>query len=162
MTLCSNAYCLLQISLRSILCAGQPLRAPQRVPRSNTSWRSQIGTKWKTNSHQRWLTVMGSAKHTVINANGQSVVYWLRFRPVERLKESLGESRLRFFRRWASPWCIQSYSWFVVSNTSVDAQAAVLNITVKLTVKLPLRVSAWVSLTFVQFVQLVQNQRFLS
>ena len=115
MTLCSNAYCLLQISSRSILCAGQPLRAPQQVPRSNTSWRSQIGTKWKTNS-PTLVNSYGSAKHTVINANGQSVVYWTPLQASGTVEESLGKAGFGFFRRWASPWCIQSYSWFVVSK----------------------------------------------
>ena len=99
--LCSNAYCLLQISLRSILCAGQPLRAPQRVPRSNTSWRSQIGTKWKTNSHQRWLTVMvlRSILWSTLMDNPLSI--GLRFRPVERSRESRGKAGFGFFRRRA-------------------------------------------------------------
>ena len=163
MTLCSNAYCLLQISLRSILCAGQPLRAPQRVPRSNTSWRSQIGTKWKTNSHQRWLTVMVLRSIlwstlmdnplSIDSASGQ----WNGWR------SHLGKAGFGFFRRWASPWCIQSYSWFVVSKHKCRCSSSCIEHHSQANCQgCLLRVSAWVSLTFVQFVQLVQNQRFLS
>ena len=37
----------------------------------------------------------GSAKHTVINANGQSVVYWTPLQASGTVRESRGEGRLR-------------------------------------------------------------------
>ena len=37
----------------------------------------------------------GSAKHTVINANGQSVVYWTPLQASGTVEESRGEGRLR-------------------------------------------------------------------
>ena len=36
----------------------------------------------------------GSAKHTVINANGQSVVYWTPLQASGTVRESRGEDRL--------------------------------------------------------------------
>ena len=37
----------------------------------------------------------GSAKHTVINANGQSVVYWTPLQASGTVEESRGASKLR-------------------------------------------------------------------
>ena len=78
----------------------------------------------------------GSAKHTVINANGQSVVYWTPLQASGTVEgvtwgkqasdSAEGELPLGAF----NPILGLQYQ-----NTSVDTQAAVLNITVKLTVK---------------------------
>ena len=78
----------------------------------------------------------GSAKHTVINANGQSVVYWTPLQASGTVEgvtwgrqasdSAEGELPLGAF----NPILGLQYQ-----NTSVDTQSAVLNITVKLTVK---------------------------
>ena len=41
----------------------------------------------------------GSAKHTVINANGQSVVYWTPLQASGTVEESRGKAGFGFFRR---------------------------------------------------------------
>ena len=78
----------------------------------------------------------GSAKHTVINANGQSIVYWTPLQASGTVEgvtwgrqasdSAEGELPLGAF----NPILGLQYQ-----NTSVDTQSAVLNITVKLTVK---------------------------
>ena len=78
----------------------------------------------------------GSAKHTAINANGQSVVYWTPLQASGTVEgvtwgrqasdSAEGELPLGAF----NPILGLQYQ-----NTSVDTQSAVLNITVKLTVK---------------------------
>ena len=94
MTLCSNAYCLLQISLRSILCAGQPLRAPQ-VPRSQHVVTFADRNEMEDELTPTLVNSYGSAKHTVINANGQSVVYWTPLQASGTVEGVTWEGRLR-------------------------------------------------------------------
>ena len=59
----------------------------------------------------------GSAKHTVINANGQSVVYWTPLQASGTVEGvTWGRQASDSLEGELPPWCIQSHSWFVVSK----------------------------------------------
>ena len=58
----------------------------------------------------------GSAKHTVINANGQSVVYWTPLQASGTVEGVTWGRQASDSLEGSFPWCIQSYSWFVVSK----------------------------------------------
>ena len=59
----------------------------------------------------------GSAKHTVINANGQSVVYWTPLQASGTVEGvTWGKQASDSAEGEASSWRIQSHSWFVVSK----------------------------------------------
>ena len=76
----------------------------------------------------------GSAKHTVINANGQSVVYWTPLQASGTVEGVTWGKQASILQK-VSSGAFNPILGLQYQNTSVDAQAAVLNITVKLTVK---------------------------
>ena len=78
----------------------------------------------------------GSAKHTVINANGQSVVYWTPLQASGTVEGvTWGKQASDSLEGELPPGAFNPILGLQYQNTSVDTQAAVLNITVKLTVK---------------------------
>ena len=78
----------------------------------------------------------GSAKHTVINANGQSVVYWTPLQASGTVEGvTWGKQASDSLEGALPPGAFNPILGLQYQNTSVDTQAAVLNITVKLTVK---------------------------
>ena len=77
----------------------------------------------------------GSAKHTVINANGQSVVYWIPLQASGTVEGVTWGKQASILQKVSFPGAFNPILGLQYQNTSVDAQAAVLNITVKLTVK---------------------------
>ena len=78
----------------------------------------------------------GSAKHTVINANGQSVVYWTPLQASGTVEGvTWGRQASDSLEGELPPGAFNPILGLQYQNTSVDTQAAVLNITVKLTVK---------------------------
>ena len=78
----------------------------------------------------------GSAKHTVINANGQSVVYWTPLQASGTVEGvTWGKQASDSLEGELPPGAFNPILGLQYQNTSVDTQSAVLNITVKLTVK---------------------------
>ena len=78
----------------------------------------------------------GSAKHTAINANGQSVVYWTPLQASGTVEGvTWGKQASDSLEGALPPGAFNPILGLQYQNTSVDTQAAVLNITVKLTVK---------------------------
>ena len=91
----------------------------------------------------------GSAKHTVINSNGQSVVYWNPLKISGTIEGVTWENKHKQRLKVSFLGCLQSILGLQYQDTAVEGSTVVTNVTVKLIVKVAFGVSASVRLTFV-------------